>query len=124
MARGELLGLCNCPECGFPDAEVRPDKSGSPYRFCPDCTAQYFSRGNEQKKANLLKQIRKRPEAAPPVIAGGAVTGTASKEALPATVSKAPALSGSGFLGAVSNIPPPAPQLPKVKPLAFDLGAL
>lgn len=58
MARGELIGLMDCPECGFTDAEVRPDKSGSPYRFCPDCTAQYFSRGGEKAKA-LLSKVRR-----------------------------------------------------------------
>lgn len=58
MARGELIGLCTCPECGFVDAEVRPDKSGAPYRFCPDCTAQYFSRGVPHKVKNLLSKIR------------------------------------------------------------------
>lgn len=59
MARGELIGLCECPECGFVDAEVRPDKSGSPYRFCPDCTAQYFSRGVPHKVKHLLAKVRK-----------------------------------------------------------------
>lgn len=59
MARGELIGLCECPECGFIDAEVRPDKSGAPYRFCPDCTAQYFSRGVPHKVKHLLVKVRK-----------------------------------------------------------------
>lgn len=56
MARGELIGHMLCPECGFTDAEVRPDKSGAPYRFCPECTAQYFTRGGV-KASNLLKKI-------------------------------------------------------------------
>lgn len=59
MARGELIGLTDCPECGFDSAEVRPDKSGAPYRFCPDCTAQYFSRGVPHKVKNLLAKVRK-----------------------------------------------------------------
>lgn len=59
MARGELIGHVECPECGFPDAEVRPDKSGAPYRFCPDCTAQYFSRNVPHKVKNLLAKVRK-----------------------------------------------------------------
>lgn len=58
MARAELIGHMECPECGFHDAEVRPDKSGSPYRFCPDCTAQYFTRGGVKAK-NLLEKVRK-----------------------------------------------------------------
>lgn len=58
MARGELIGMMNCPECGFAEAEVRPDKSGSPYRFCPDCTAQYFTRGQPEKVRNLMSKVR------------------------------------------------------------------
>lgn len=59
MARGELIGMCDCPECGFADAEVRPDKTGAPYRFCPDCTAQFFTRGVPHKVKNLLAKLRK-----------------------------------------------------------------
>lgn len=59
MAKRELVGLTDCPECGFTDAEVRPDKSDSLYRFCPGCTSQYFTRGNDVKTANLLKKTRK-----------------------------------------------------------------
>lgn len=66
MAKSELIGLCDCPECGFPDAEVRNDKSGSPYRFCPDCTGQYFTRGAPDKVKNLLAKVR---QAAAPVVA-------------------------------------------------------
>lgn len=64
MAKSELIGLCDCPECDFPDAEVRNDKGGHPYRFCPDCTAQYFTRGNPVKVRNLLALLRR--EGAPP----------------------------------------------------------
>lgn len=67
MARGELIGLCDCPECGFSDAEVRPDKSGSPYRFCPECTAQYFTRGAPLKVKNLLAKVRKAASVPAPV---------------------------------------------------------
>ena len=70
MARAELIGLMDCPECGFKEAEVRPDKSGSPYRFCPDCTAQYFSRGGEKAKA-LMAKVRRTD--APPLAQQAAV---------------------------------------------------
>jgi hypothetical protein len=52
-----LLGLMKCPECGFNDAEVKADKSGQPYRFCPECTAQYFTRGGVKAK-NMLAAMR------------------------------------------------------------------
>lgn len=59
MAKPELIGLTDCPECHFPDAEVRNDKSGSPYRFCPDCESQYFTRGESKRAKNLMSKIRK-----------------------------------------------------------------
>lgn len=58
MAKNELLGLMDCPECGMSGAEVRNDKSGKAYRFCPDCTAQYFTRGGEKEKKLLEKLNR------------------------------------------------------------------
>ena len=57
MARADLIGYQKCPECGLDGAEIRPDKSGAPYRFCPDCTAQYFTRGNPVKVKNLMARI-------------------------------------------------------------------
>lgn len=40
MAR-DVIGLCDCPECGA-DAEIKETKSGLAYRWCPSCFAQYF----------------------------------------------------------------------------------
>ena len=65
MAKPPLLGMCDCPECGLKDcAEVRNDKSGAPYRYCTDCSAQYFTRGRPVSARNLLEQMR---PIAPPV---------------------------------------------------------
>lgn len=85
MARGELIGLMKCPECGFDDAEVRPDKSGAPYRFCPDCTAQYFTRGGEKAK-NLLAKVRRpaQPAASVAAVVPTKVNTTAAPLAPPA----------------------------------------
>jgi predicted nucleic acid-binding Zn-ribbon protein len=47
MAKGQVLGRCECPECGFSDAEIKLQKSGLVYRWCPDCCAQYFPRTKE-----------------------------------------------------------------------------
>lgn len=44
MAKKQMLGVMACPECGFPDAEIKPQKNGLLYRYCPDCNAQYFPR--------------------------------------------------------------------------------
>ncbi|MEQ1488855.1 MAG: hypothetical protein ABL920_10200 [Methylotenera sp.] len=46
------LALCTCPECLFKDAEVKKAKNGTAYRFCPDCTAQYFT--NKKPKSDRL----------------------------------------------------------------------
>lgn len=61
----ELIGRTACPECGFPHAHVKikTDKEGAqPYRHCPECSAQYFTRSKLQAD-NLRKQMR--PEGAP-----------------------------------------------------------
>lgn len=99
MARGELIGMCDCPECGFADAEVRPDKSGAPYRFCPDCTSQYFTRGVPHKVKNLLAKVRK-------------------SEPLPA-----PAIPEKPAQEAKPEIPP-APAKVKAKGKSFDMADL
>lgn len=53
-----VLGLCTCPECDHPDAEVKADKNGFPYRYCPECCAQYFTHGVPDKVKRLLTKIR------------------------------------------------------------------
>lgn len=40
----EILGTMKCPECGHDAAEVKAQKNGLPYRYCPECDAQYFAR--------------------------------------------------------------------------------
>lgn len=40
----EILGTLACPECGHDAAEVKQQKNGLPYRYCPECDAQYFPR--------------------------------------------------------------------------------
>ena len=56
----ELLGRCECPECGFGAAHVKikTDKEGAnPYRHCPDCGAQYFPR-NKIQADHLRARVR------------------------------------------------------------------
>jgi transcriptional regulator NrdR family protein len=56
----EIIGRMACPECSFHAAHVKikTDKEGAnPYRHCPDCGAQYFTRTKTQAD-NLLRQIR------------------------------------------------------------------
>lgn len=58
MAKAQPLGHMTCPECGFPDAEIKADKNGNPYRYCPDCSAQYMTHGRPHKVANLQARMR------------------------------------------------------------------
>lgn len=88
MAKSELIGLCNCPECGFKDAEVRNDKSGAPYRFCPDCTSQYFTRGEPHKAKNLLAKLHQ-AKAAPAEAIAPAPAPVAKALTIPAIVKPA-----------------------------------
>lgn len=55
MAKREVFGKCECPECGFPDAEIKLQKSGLAYRWCPDCCAQYFPRTKEASDRMIKK---------------------------------------------------------------------
>lgn len=81
MAKREILGLMVCPECGHDAAEVKATKtSGAPYRWCPECEAQYFPR-KPAAQARLLAQIGKK-EAAPEPAA------TEEKPAAPAPEAK------------------------------------
>ena len=66
MAIIPSLGVVECPECGFGDAQIRQAKSGFLYRYCPDCNAQYFAR-TQQASDRLKAKI-------------GPVPGTVEKE--------------------------------------------
>jgi hypothetical protein len=54
----KLIGHMQCPECDFADAEVGEDKNGHPYRHCPDCNAQVFTRGDPVRVGNMRKKMR------------------------------------------------------------------
>ena len=107
MARADLIGLMICPECGLDGAEVRPDKSGAPYRFCPDCTAQYFTRGNPVKVKNLMSKIKIIP-VAPVVVIDPKPAANDDKKP-------------NGFGSGPSPLPPT--PMPSPKP-GFTLGKL
>ena len=55
MARREIIGTMPCPECGMEGAEVKWQKSGLAYRWCPECNAQYFTRTKEASDRLLAK---------------------------------------------------------------------
>jgi len=91
MAKQAPIGLMECPECGFEDAEIKKTKgSGLAYRWCPECNAQYFPRKPEQA-AKLEARMR-------PVTGAAPVTVSEEKEPAPAKVAaqdtKQPARAG------------------------------
>lgn len=91
---GRAMGRAACPECGFPAAHVRQNEGKHPYRYCPECGANYATR-NARQAADLLAKTR--PE-------GAASSSPAPEPAAPpapATVAPAPAA------------PAPAPAPPK-----------
>ena len=47
-----------CPECDFLMAEVKTDKNEHPYRYCPNCNTQTFTRGEPKRIANMLKKMQ------------------------------------------------------------------
>lgn len=54
MAKREVVGTMQCPECGLDGAQVKRQKNGLLYRWCPDCEAQYFPR-NQAASDRLAK---------------------------------------------------------------------
>lgn len=79
-----MLGRTPCPECGFGAAHVKQAEGEGkrPYRYCPECSAQYYTRTNRQA-ADLMAKTRDKPApaaapAAPPAPAparGGFLAG-------------------------------------------------
>lgn len=57
MAKTNAIGHTQCHICGFNDAEVKLDKNGKAYLFCPDCNIQSFTR-YEHQSGKLLAKMR------------------------------------------------------------------
>lgn len=54
----KLIGHMTCPDCDFPDAEIKRDKASHPYRYCPNCNMQSFTRGDAVRVKNMLGKMR------------------------------------------------------------------
>lgn len=57
MAKQKPVGFMVCPECGLEGAEIKTQKTGLLYRWCPDCNAQYFPRteqASERLRARMM----------------------------------------------------------------------
>jgi hypothetical protein len=66
MAKTPAIGHTACPVCPQV-AEVKRDKSGRAYIFCPDCNIQLFTRYEHQSKFLLAKMTPLQGATAEPV---------------------------------------------------------
>ncbi len=51
-----MIGRATCPECGFGSAHVKQSEKCH-YRYCPECSAQYYAKSDRQV-ADLLAKTR------------------------------------------------------------------
>ena len=57
MTKKTPIGHMECPTCKHPDAEVKEDKNGHAFLFCPDCATQVFTR-NPHRDRHMRKNMR------------------------------------------------------------------
>lgn len=89
----EILGHIDCPSCGHDRGmRITPDKNGEPFGFCEANCDQQLRVGGKARRVELFYKahpgIRRPGGTAQPLQVAGAVTGEASKEASPATVTE------------------------------------
>ena len=98
MARAPALGHMACPDCGFPDAEIRMQKSGERlYRYCPECNAQFFARTPAQEKA-MRERIALPPADLKPVKPAPEPTEKPQAKPAPAVKKPAPLADALAFM--------------------------
>lgn len=81
MALTKPIGFMTCPECDHEHAEIKQDKNGHAYRYCPECNTQTFTR-DDVRSERMIKKMR-------PVEA--ATTQTSEKTNAPISTQKKPA---------------------------------
>lgn len=65
MAKTELVGYQECPDCGHPDAEIRLTKTrGWAFRYCGECCQQTFSK-SEEGSARMIQKCRPKSTTSP-----------------------------------------------------------
>jgi hypothetical protein len=99
----DIIGHINCPVCTFEEMQVKKDKNGNAFAFCPDCATQVFTR-NAHRDHHLRKNMRPT-----------AVTVTVTEpiqEPVPVTVPEPipPAPKQPGAKPAQKPTPKPAPK--------------
>lgn len=116
----EVLGTMVCPECGQPHAQVKAQKNGKPYRYCPECDAQYFARSDLAAAALLAKVGKTAPAPAAAPAAPAPEPAAKAKPAAKPAAKTAPAPAPA----AEPNAPAPAAPVVKRSGLSDALGFL
>jgi DNA-directed RNA polymerase subunit RPC12/RpoP len=120
MARPELkghIGPCTC--CGHDDMEVRDDKNGNPYAWCPMCSAQVLTHGRPERVLPMLKRMRACNCSGSVTVTEGKGEGTASGSVTVRegkTVATAPAVPAKPTVAAAAPAAPPKPASGAAKP--------
>ena len=91
MEKKKVIGHINCPTCGFDAMEVKEDKNGKAFGFCPDCSTQLFTR-NDFRDKRLRANMRP-------------VTVTVTEQPAQPVTAKAPPM-------AITMPDPPRPRIP------------
>ena len=102
MAKREVVGVMICPECGMTGAEIKTQKNGLLYRYCPECNAQYFPR-----TAEASARLGKACGAIPPTVAPVPVPAEHEVRVIDPIAER-------------DSFPPPEAPKPKPKPTLAD----
>lgn len=84
-----MIGRAPCQECGFSAAHVKQSEKCL-YRYCPECGAQYNTRGDRQRadlmaKTRLIDQPATTPDTASDTASAGATPAAEAVSGAPAT---------------------------------------
>jgi DNA-directed RNA polymerase subunit RPC12/RpoP len=91
------IGPCVC--CGFAELEVKKDKNGNPYVFCPECSAQVLTHGRPERVEPLLKRMRPVQNVQPPAAPSPPAPAPAAAATPPKSEPKAPAKRLTTLMG-------------------------
>lgn len=116
--KAEILGHIDCPSCGWDGGmRITTDKNGEPFGFCEaNCDQQLRIGGKPRRVEQFYAEhpvIRRPGGTVQPLQVASAVTGAASKEDAPVTVTEQKA-----------EIIPVTVTVQKPRRVAFDLAAL
>lgn len=108
-----IIGHIDCPTCGHADMQVKEDKNGHAFGFCPDCASQLFTR-NDFRDKRLRERMR-------PVTVTVTEPKPAEPPEQPVTAPTVPAVPKPQPTPKKPATVPPAPPAPAKKAGFFDV---